>query len=283
MTEIEPLTVRMRRVCMELRRLRKEKGLSGPDVERVTGIPPSTLSRVENSERAIKRDDLTALLVVYGVPRPVREAITALFVAAAEPGLLDENDLKVHEELATWVGFEQDAVNIRNYEQFLVPGLAQTLDYARAVITSFGIPLEPDEVDRRVAARIARQALLRRDDRPKVTVLLHEAALRQDVGGADVMRDQLRHLEALTLSGLVELRIVPDGIGGHPGLDGGPFVILDFAGLPSLAHVEHKVSSFYLEETDKVNAYKVAFNGILAVAHGVRDSVELLHRAAESP
>lgn len=134
MHQANPLTARMRRVCMELARLRRERGMSGADVERLLGIPNSTLSRIENCERAVKRDDLTALLVVYRVDRPFREAMLKLHIESGQPGLLDEDDLQVHEELATWIGFEQDAIEIRNYQYFLLPGLLQTEDYAREVI-----------------------------------------------------------------------------------------------------------------------------------------------------
>lgn len=113
-----------------------------------------------------------------------------------------------------------------------------------------------------------------------MTVLLHEVALRQDIGGRDVMREQLRHLSVLNEQPSIEVRIVPDNIGAHPGLSGGAFVILDFAGLPSLVHVEHTMRSLYLEQKVDVDACKVAFNGILAVAHGVRDSAELIRQAS---
>jgi transcriptional regulator with XRE-family HTH domain len=279
MPEMESLNVRMRRVCMLLRQLRKDRGLTGPDVERMTGIPPSTLSRIETSERAIRRDDLSALLVIYGVSRAARDAILKLHADADQPSLLAENDLKVHNELATYVDFEQDATVIRNYQNFLVPGLAQTPAYAHAVISTFGLPLEPEEIERRVAARIARQTLLHRENRPAITLLLHEVALHQNIGGPGVMQEQLQHLESLI--GRIDVRIVPNSIGGHPGLGGGPFVILDFQGLPGLVHIEHKVAALYLEDTQKVDTYKVAFNGILAVAHGVRESAEIIRRAAE--
>ncbi|GGP86590.1 helix-turn-helix domain-containing protein [Saccharothrix coeruleofusca] len=281
MIEPGPLTVKMRRICLELARVRGERGLTQKDVERLLGIPSSTLSRIESCERAVRRDDLSALLAIYQVARPVREAVLELHREANLPSLLEEADLHVHDELATWVGFEEHAVEIRNYEHFLVPGLCQTEDYARAVIENYGLPLERSEVHRRVAARIARQGLLRREGGPRLNVLLHEAALWQDVGGPDVMREQLRHLAALADRPGIEVRIVPGGVGAHPGLVEGAFVILDFVGLPSLVHIEHMVHSLYLEEKPDANAYKAAFNGILAVAHGARDSVDLIRKLGE--
>jgi transcriptional regulator with XRE-family HTH domain len=279
MRDPEPLTVRMRRICIELSRLRKESNLSGADIERLLGIPPSTLSRIESGQRAVKRDDLSALLVIYRVPRPFREALLKLHSEANQPSLLDDLDLQVHDALETWIGFEEDAAYIRNYEYLLVPGLVQIHDYARAAITGGALSLERQEVDRRVAARMARQRLLQRSDGPKVSLLVHEAALRQGVGGREVMREQLYHLEAMAER--VELRVVPDGVGAHPGLAGGAFVILDFPGLPSLVHVEHQVRSLYLEDRAVNDGYRVAFNSILAVAYGVRESVELIRRVGE--
>ena len=125
---------------------------------------------------------------------------------------------------APTVADEADAVRIRTWEPLLVPGLLQTEHYAWAVIRARW-PDDPDGVQRRVMARMARRTLLSKPDAPALTAILDEAALRRPIGGAAVMRDQLREL--LRPRPNVTIRVVPYATGAHPGLEGS-FVLLDF-------------------------------------------------------
>ncbi|KAA2260091.1 helix-turn-helix domain-containing protein [Solihabitans fulvus] len=272
-------SIRMRRVRMELHRLRKEARLTCSEVARKLDASESTISRWESGQRGLKRDDLSALLAVYHAPRRLRDALLKLHGSADEPGLLDMADLTLPDTFRTWFGFEEDASEIWNYEPLLVPGLVQTFGYARAVIAGYGVPLSDEEIESRVNARIARQTLLRLPDAPALTVVLNEAALRQNVGGPDIMRGQLEHLVEAAERPSVTIRVVRLDAGAHPGLDT-PFAVLHFAVLPSLVLLENKVASLYLEETAHLNAYRLAFKGILAAALDARRSVELLRDIA---
>jgi transcriptional regulator with XRE-family HTH domain len=258
---------------MVLRRLREQSGLSSTQVAGQVGVSPSLILRAETGTRGINRDDLSALLTVYRADRSLRTALLKLHADAQIPDLLDRGEL--HEDLQKWISFELDATRIRNYEPLLVLGLLQTFPYARAVIEAFGVPLSEQEIDDRVAARIARQSLLRREFPPGLEVILHEAALRQRVGGATVMREQIGYLiEAAARSGIT-VRIVPANAEAHPGMDGS-FVIMDYANLPSIVHLENKVASLYLDEVADVKPYKLAYDGLMAVAHSPERSVELM-------
>jgi hypothetical protein len=74
-----------------------------------------------------------------------------------------------------------------------VPGLLQTEDYARAVLST-RVGATEDEIDETVAARLVRQKILERDQPPELWAILDEGVLRRPVGGPDVMRGQLTHL-----------------------------------------------------------------------------------------
>ena len=80
-----------------------------------------------------------------------------------------------------WVAAERQASVIRWYEPLLIPGLVQTEEYARAVL-SWG-PLSGN-VDDDVQARMERQAILDRDNPPELWVLVAESAVRRRVGNA---------------------------------------------------------------------------------------------------
>ncbi|WP_308401178.1 DUF5753 domain-containing protein [Streptomyces sp. AC512_CC834] len=77
----------------------------------------------------------------------------------------------------------------------LVPGLLQTEAYAQALLEAHFPPLDEETVEQRVAARVARQALLTRKRPPIVFVfIVEESAVRRAVGDTSVVRQQLEHL-----------------------------------------------------------------------------------------
>src|SRR6266851_6709696 len=95
-----------------------------------------------------------------------------------------------------FVQHEAEAPALRWFEQTLVPGLLQTPEYARAVLST-RVGASEDEIDQLVAARMERQAILDRDDPPLLWVVIDEGVLRRPVGSADVMQAQVEHLAAM--------------------------------------------------------------------------------------
>jgi transcriptional regulator with XRE-family HTH domain len=264
---------------MVLRQLRRQAGLTVGQVGTQLGFSATKVSRAETGERRVTRDDLIAFLAVYGAHPDLRAAMLKLHDDLDKPSLIDRGELKVHPDLEKWIDFEQDATRIRNYQPLLVPGLLQTQRYAQAVFEAGGQRLTAGEVKDRVAARIARQSLLGRQYGPRLDVVLHEAALHQQVGGPEVMWEQLGHLVEAAGRESISLRVIPGKAGAHTGMDG-PFVITDYADMPSLVHIENRIASLYLEAKEDVDAYKLAYNGLLAVAHPAVHSVELIRRIA---
>ncbi|MFF0155551.1 DUF5753 domain-containing protein [Micromonospora sp. NPDC005203] len=83
--------------------------------------------------------------------------------------------------LREWITFEQQARTLRWCEVAWVPGLLQTEAYARAVFASDG-RVSAEEVETRVAGRLARQQILTSDDPPHLVAVLDDAVLRRPVG-----------------------------------------------------------------------------------------------------
>jgi transcriptional regulator with XRE-family HTH domain len=275
------LSARERRLAMVLRRMRKQTGLTAGQVAEQLGVSTSMVTRAETGKRGIQRDDLIGLLTVYRAPRGLRAAMVKLYDDLRKSDLLDRGELNVHEDLAKWIDFEQDCSRICNYQPLTIPGLLQTFAYAKAIIEGADHNLTAPEIDDRVAARIARQKLLRGPDRPQLEVVLHEAALHQRVGGVEVMGEQLKYFVEATQRPSVTIRVVPAVAGAHPGMSG-PFVIMEYQELPSLVHLENKVASLYLEEPSDVEVYRLAFKGVLAVALSPEQSVPLIRRIVAS-
>ncbi|MFD4790167.1 helix-turn-helix domain-containing protein [Streptomyces sp. NPDC058459] len=115
---------------------------------------------------------------------------------------------------------EAQAVEIGVYECNIIAGLLQTAAHAREAIGSAQPPYSPDDVERMVAARVARQSVFERSPAPALSFVLEEAVLKRPIGGTMVWRRQLeRVLEVGRLHNVV-LQVMPTGTTVHSGLDG---------------------------------------------------------------
>jgi hypothetical protein len=98
-----------------------------------------------------------------------------------------------------------------SYEPLLIPGLLQTEAYARALIGGSSPPLDDETVAERVAARLRRAEALRRKVGVMYGFVIYEAALRTNVGGINVMREQLWHLLDVGVLRNVSIQLLPFG------------------------------------------------------------------------
>jgi hypothetical protein len=128
-------------------------------------------------------------------------------------------------EVRALVEYEAAATAIRTFEPYVVPGLLQTRAYAESVLR-FYAPAE--SLAAVVDARLARQSLLERDDRPDMTFVMDQSALHRGVTAGDegqaLLREQLHYLRQLAQR--VEILVIPYSAGVHEGVKG-PFVILE--------------------------------------------------------
>ncbi|MFB7777613.1 helix-turn-helix domain-containing protein [Streptomyces bauhiniae] len=115
---------------------------------------------------------------------------------------------------------EAQAVEIGVYECNIIAGLLQTPEHARALIGAAQPPETPDDVERMVAARIARQSVFDRVPAPPIHFVLEEAPLRRHVGGTMAWRRQLERLLEVAHLHNVTLQVIPTNSEPHPGLDG---------------------------------------------------------------
>ncbi|MFE5257127.1 helix-turn-helix domain-containing protein [Streptomyces coelicoflavus] len=115
---------------------------------------------------------------------------------------------------------EGKAVEIGLYECSIVAGLLQTPEHARVLMEARQPPYSPEDVERMVAARLARQSVFERDPAPSMHFVLEEAPLRRQVGGTMVWRKQLERLLEVGRLHHVTLQVMPTDTDAHPGLDG---------------------------------------------------------------
>lgn len=276
-------TARQKRLGAELRRLRDQNKISSEQVAERLDCHISKISRIELGQSPIRRLDLEAMLDLYGLQDGrERNALLRLARTAKTKGWWQSYTDVIPPAYADFIGLEADATRVNCFEMVLVPGLLQTPDYARTVITEAWETEGPDQVERLVEVRTFRQELLTRPSPIELRTVLCEAALDQYIGGTDIMRAQLHHLlEASRLPHLT-LQVLPHSAGAHPGLNGS-FTVLGFSeeAEPDVVLVENLTSSLYFEDKRELARYQWTFERLTAMAASPRESASLIKKAAK--
>ncbi|MGW6390100.1 helix-turn-helix domain-containing protein [Streptomyces sp. NPDC055103] len=201
----------------ELRRLREEAGLNQQQLGDIVFCTASLIGQIETAKKVPTRrfsEQLDAALLTGGV-------FSRLI------------GLVLKSQLPTWfqpyAEMEAKATYISTYQSQLVYGLLQTEPYARAVLCVDN----PGRLDELVAARMERQRILEREHPPVLCVVLDEAVLYREIGGAEVMRNQLAHLLGFLDHPWIQVQVLPFEVGQHSAMMGS-FNLLRFDDDPDL-------------------------------------------------
>ncbi len=273
MQDREP-TVRSRELGEGLRQAMERAGLNGREAAYLLGWSPSWVSRLLSGKRGGSALDIAAFLGVCRVKSPERDRLLTLCQEQYVPGWLQQHGYRLPKELVTLINHENRAVEYHDVQPLLVPGLLQTGDYAREVISRIAnVPAA--EVDERVAARLARQRLFNRDCPARFTFYLHEYALRLPVSGPGVMSDQLHHLLRMSVRSSVTVRVIPVSLGAHAAT-AGPFKLMEFAEFKPVVYLEDATFCLFLEKPEEIQAYQHILDALAKTALGEEDSRELI-------
>ncbi|MFB4318308.1 helix-turn-helix domain-containing protein [Actinomadura sp. 21ATH] len=274
-------SVRARRLARSLKEARLQASLTATQAAARLGWSQPKISHIENGRTKPGAADVEVMLHLYGVTSPQRDALLTLAREAERRGWwTDYTDVFT----GSYVALEDEASLIREWQHQLVPGLLQTQDYAREVISAGRPDIGEDEVRRRVMARMARQTLLRREpNAPELHVVLDEAVLQRPIGGVELMRAQLRHLAEESRRPNVTTQILPRSVGTHAGLEG-LFILLRFSGTddPDVAYTEGIYGDVYLESSSQITRCNVAFEALCRSALTPDESLAMIKAAAEA-
>lgn len=263
-----------------LRRLREARGIGQREAAAAIRASTAKIRRMELGRSGFKLRDLGDLLTLYGLTDEAERAtLMALARQANVPGWWQPYADVIPPWFAPYLGLEQAAEVIRGYEVQLVPGLLQTPGYARAVI-GLGYPCAlPDEIERRLELRLRRQEVLRPPQPVRLWVVIDEAALRRPMGGRAVMREQLRHLLAMSERWNVTVQVMPFDRGGHIA-EGGSVSLLRLPGalLPDVVYVEHLTSAVYPAKPADVERYQQVLDRLAVTAAPADLSRKIIER-----
>jgi len=252
----------------ELRYYRTKAGLSQKDLAALVHVSHDVISKIETGERPPAEDFPPRLDAIPELD--TRGELTRLW------GHLKKGQkLRAYGWFQRWADIEAEATALRWYEPLVLPGLLQTEDYAREIFIAH-LNGDADDLDERVAARLARQTVL---ERAKLWCVLDEGVLHRDVGGGKVMRAQLEQLTVLAEHPKVTIQIIPGAI-AHAGLLG-HFVIADLDGKPPMVYLETAAEGQVTDSPSVVAHVALCFDRLRAEALPWGASRDLIRRVAE--
>jgi transcriptional regulator with XRE-family HTH domain len=267
-----------RTLAASLREEREARNMGLRALADALDFSPQILSQWETGKRLPGLEDVSAILGFLRVTGEKRDRIRALAKHAREPNWLASSNSDLPFALTTRLDLESTATSIITWSPLIIPGLLQTPDYIRSIMDNS--PVTVEQADRRLQVRLDRQRILTGADPVRFAALLGERSLYENFGGDGIMSDQIDHLVEMSARGNISLRIVPAGIGYHPGLIG-PFDIFEFTGSPPIASVEHVYSTAFLHEGDQTGGLRQVAKLLGGIALEEEASRALLREAVQ--
>lgn len=278
--------VRRQRLGAELRKLRRDLDMTGEQVISELGWPAqSKLTRIERGQSRQDLADVMNLLDLYGVTGADREKLIIIARDAADTRGWYRAFAGMGARQRSYVELESGAARIREYQQFVIPGLLQTPEYARVRMESgrelYGEDLDQD-IDTR--AREARQRVLMREMPPQYEAIIEECALRRAVAPPTIMQGQLRRLIEVSELPNVSIRILTLGAAvADFWVPHSAFSIYAFADPddPTIVTLEALTSDLQLRDEEDVERYETVYQWASEAALSTGASTRLIRTLAD--
>ena len=250
----------MSKFANQLRNWRLKQGWTQVDLAGKLGYSNALVSQVEQQQKAPSADFAAKCDEVFDTPATFAD-LQELVAREAWPSYF-----------APVIDAETRATQIHQWELRVVPGLLQTEDYARSVIKAGQPRISSDELERKVASRMERQAIFARESgRPMFWAVIHEGVLRHVVGSPEIMRGQLDRLIEAADSPDIIIQVLPYTASDHPGTDG-PTLVYEFTDVPSSGYTECKGGGMMVEQPEQVAGLVTTMSLIRAAALSPRES-----------
>ncbi|MER6035402.1 helix-turn-helix transcriptional regulator [Streptomyces sp. NPDC001835] len=252
-------------VGRQLRLRREAVGLRAAEFGRVVGYGEDMVYKVESGRR---------------IPRP--EFLDKADEVLSAGGLLaamkeDVAKVRYPKRVRELAQLEAKAVELQLYDPLNVHGLLQTPEYARALLEMRRPAYSGDEIERFIAARVARKSVFEREPSPEISFVLEEWTLRRPLGGRKVLRRQLAHLLEVAELRQVELQVMPTDREEHAGLAGG-IEVLKFADGSAVGRSPVVANGRPVGEPRQLRILELRYGIIRAQALTPRESTTFLER-----
>ncbi|WP_282090267.1 helix-turn-helix domain-containing protein [Streptomyces tendae] len=246
-------------VGRQLKLRREAVGMRAGDFGVAVGYGEDLVYKVEGGKRIPRREYLEKADQVLGAD--------GLIAAAWE----DVKRVRYPKHVRDLAKMESQAVESLSYATHNLHGLVQTEEYARALLATRRPALSEGELDRAVAARMARKAIFERDPAPELSFVQEEATLRRPVGGKMVLLRQLEHLLEVARLRHVEVQVMPTSRGDHPGT-GGRIQVLKFGDGTAVGRADDEFDNRPVTDPRQLRILELRYGIIRAEALTARES-----------
>jgi transcriptional regulator with XRE-family HTH domain len=253
-----------------MRAQREAAGLTQEELAKLMGYSASVIAKLETCRVIPSPDHADKADEALRTPGTFRRVRTTILNGAYESWV------------RALIDMEERATVLRSVEPLVVPGLLQTEAYACEIIRSARPGDSDAEVEQLVAGRMARQSIWERETPPPpmLPVILGEAVIRQRVGDAGLMRDQLSRLAEAASHPRISVQVMPFSAAAHPAMLG-PFVVASFENGPDAAYLDNALDGQITERRKQVARLSLLYETLAREALSPRESVELIMRRVE--
>lgn len=223
----------------EVREWRAQRGMSQRELGAGMQYGQSYVAMVEKGDRIGSPEFAAHCDKVFGTPG----TFTRLWERTSRRG-------RHPEWFLPYLELEAKAKEILDFSSYLIMGILQTENYARALFRAAYPRDDPEATAEKAQARLQRRNVLDRSAPPLLWVILDESCLRRAVGGPAVMREQMAHLVEAAESPHVTLQMLPFDAGAPP--TGESFTLLRFEEEPDALYTEAQGMGRVVDSASKV-------------------------------
>lgn len=258
----------LRVVGRQIRAWRDQAGLKQAELAAAIGYGEEMVSSVERGRRIPKPEFLDKADEVLGAGGKLASMKE------------DVERARYPKKVRDLAKLEGEAVELGAYDNHQIHGLLQTPDYAHALYAMRRPAYTEDEIERHVAARMARKAVFERVPRPQLTFVQEEVTLRRPVGGRMVLRRQLEHLLEISKLRHVSIQVMPTDCEDHAGM-AGPLRLLKLQTGKTLGHWEAQLYSRVISDPKEAQILEMRYGMIRAQALTPQESLAFIEKVLE--
>ncbi|GAA3243945.1 helix-turn-helix transcriptional regulator [Streptomyces lavendulae] len=256
----------MKMVGAQVATARVANGMTQRTFAEALHLDEETVASIEQGRRVLMPNVAEKMDRVLGLPGILTVASNRLPEVDTIPAWAEE-----------YMEREAEALALSWYNTLTVPGLLQTENYARAVLSCHVPFIGLAKIELQTAHRIQRQKILTRPVPPTLSFIISETALRDRIGGDAVYYEQLRHLHSCADFPTISLQVLPLGITAHAGL-AGPFTLLETPEFQHLAYAETQRGSFLVRDPNEVSILSQKYAMLRSQALNFAETKDLLDR-----